>query len=72
MKGINNTLFEELKESPLFQRHDLNRRIIDFLDIPSFPKEEMVVPRAGLEPATTRSSASPSTMRVVESSALPI
>ena len=49
-----------------------NNQRSDFLDIPSFPKEGMVVPRAGLEPATTRSSASPSTMRVVESSALPI
>jgi post-segregation antitoxin (ccd killing protein) len=44
----------------------------DFLAKASFPKEGLVVPRAGLEPATTRSSASPSTMRVVESSALPI
>ena len=43
----------------------------DFLAKASFPKEDLVVPRAGLEPATTRSSASPSTMRVVESSALP-
>jgi len=31
-----------------------------------------VVPRAGLELATTRSSASPPTMPVVESGALPI
>ena len=44
----------------------------NFLGTASFLKEDVVVPRAGFEPATTRSSASPSTMRVVESSALPI
>ncbi len=49
-----------------------NKQSSVFLDIPSFPKEGMMVPRAGLEPATTRSSASPSTMLVVESSALPV
>ena len=37
-----------------------------------FPKREsVVVPRAGFEPATTRSSASPSKAKVFESSALP-
>jgi len=35
-------------------------------------EDKIVVPRAGLELATTRSSASPSTMPVVESGALPI
>ena len=49
-----------------------NKQSSSFLDTPSFPKEGMVVPRTGLEPATTRSSASPSTMFVVESSALPV
>ena len=42
-----------------------------FLITGSFPKESVMVPRAGFEPATTRSSASPSTIHVVESSALP-
>lgn len=37
-----------------------------------FIEDKIVVPRAGLELATTRSSASPSTMSVVESGALPI
>jgi post-segregation antitoxin (ccd killing protein) len=49
-----------------------NKQNSNFLSTVSFPKESVVVPRAGLEPATTRSSASPSTMAVVESSALPI
>jgi post-segregation antitoxin (ccd killing protein) len=44
----------------------------NFLSTASFPKESVMVPRAGLEPATTRSSASPSTTVFVESSALPI
>lgn len=44
----------------------------DFLGKASFPKEGFMVPRAGLELATTRSSASPPTMPVVESGALPI
>jgi post-segregation antitoxin (ccd killing protein) len=35
----------------------------DFLNERSFPKESSVVPRAGFEPATTRSSASPSLQR---------
>ena len=49
-----------------------NKQSSDFLDKPSFPKEGLMVPRTGLEPATTRSSASPSTMFIVESSALPV
>jgi len=49
-----------------------SQRSSNFLDKPSFPKEGFVVPRAGLELATTRSSASPPTMPVVESGALPI
>ena len=35
----------------------------DFLNERSFGKESSVVPRAGFEPATTRSSASPSLQR---------
>ena len=35
----------------------------EFLNERSFPKESSVVPRAGFEPATTRSSASPSLQR---------
>ena len=42
-----------------------------FLSAGSFLKESAVVPRAGLEPATTRSSASPS-IGLIESGALPI
>jgi len=49
-----------------------NNQSSSFLAKTSFPKEGLVVPRAGLELATTRSSASPSTMPVVESGALPI
>ena len=49
-----------------------NKQSSDSIGNPSFPKEGMVVPRTGLEPATTRSSASPSTMFIVESSALPV
>jgi hypothetical protein len=49
-----------------------NQQSSKFLSTGSFLKESVMVPRAGLEPATTRSSASPSTMCVVESSALPI
>ena len=49
-----------------------NKQSSGFLDTPSFPKEGLVVPRTGLEPATTRSSASPSTILFVESSALPV
>ena len=37
----------------------------------SMSKRRFVVPRAGFEPATTRSSASPSKAKVFESSALP-
>ena len=44
----------------------------NFLGKASFQKEGFVVPRAGLELATTRSSASPSTIPFVESGALPI
>ncbi len=43
----------------------------NFLNAGSFLKESAVMPRAGLEPATTRSSASPSTGSV-ESDALPV
>ena len=48
-----------------------NNQGSNFLGTASFLKEDVVVPRAGLEPATTRSSASPSTTDAVESSALP-
>ena len=48
-----------------------NNQSSNFLGTGSFLKEVVVVPRAGLEPATTRSSASPSTTKIVESSALP-
>jgi hypothetical protein len=48
-----------------------NKQSSTFLSTGSFLKESVVVPRAGLEPATTRSSASPSTTEFVESSALP-
>ncbi len=41
----------------------------DFLSTGSFQKESVVVPRAGFEPATTRSSASPS-LRMAMSRAL--
>ena len=47
-----------------------NKPSSNFLSTGSFLKESVMVPRAGLEPATTRSSASPSTC-TVESSALP-
>ena len=43
----------------------------DFLGEASFQKEDSVVPRAGFEPATTRSSASPPLQKSNESSALP-
>jgi hypothetical protein len=43
----------------------------DFLNGLSFSKESLVVPRAGFEPATTRSSASPSRLIGDGSSALP-
>jgi hypothetical protein len=47
----------------------------NFLSTGSFQKESVVVPRAGLEPATTRSSASPSTCvllsRVLSQTELP-
>ena len=43
----------------------------DFLGEASFQKEGSVVPRAGFEPATTRSSASPPLQNSNESSALP-
>ena len=49
-----------------------NKQSSGFLGNPSFPKEGLMVPRTGREPATTRSSASLSTMFVVESSALPV
>ncbi len=44
-----------------------------FLSTGSFLKESVMVPRAGLEPATTRSSASPSTLlsRVLSQTELP-
>ena len=48
-----------------------NEKSSNFLNERSFLKESSVVPRAGLEPATTRSSASPS-IRLIESGALPI
>jgi hypothetical protein len=48
-----------------------NNQSSNFLGTASFLKEGLVVPRAGFEPATTRSSASPSTTDAVESSALP-
>jgi hypothetical protein len=48
-----------------------SRTSSDFLGEASFLKEGSVVPRAGLEPATTRSSASPS-MSSIESGALPV
>ena len=43
----------------------------EFLSTGSFQKESVVVPRAGFEPATTRSSASPPLQNSNESSALP-
>ena len=48
-----------------------NKQNSKFLDKNSFHKEVLMVPKAGLEPATTRSSASPSTKCFVKSSALP-
>jgi hypothetical protein len=48
-----------------------NEKGSKFLNERSFLKESSVVPRAGLEPATTRSSASPS-MSSIESGALPV
>ncbi len=48
-----------------------SRTSSDFLGETSFRREGSVVPRAGLEPATTRSSASPS-ISSIESGALPV
>ena len=49
-----------------------NTESSQFLGKASFQKEGFLkVPRAGFEPATTRSSASPSKAKVFESSALP-